>query len=121
MSPRRAIGIAVGIVGSLMVIIPAGCGSDRRDEPFTESVNLSDPKMVLGQKIFMRNCNQCHPGGSAGLGPSLNNRSLFAWYIKLKVRSGGGGMPAFSQDRVTDTQLDAVTEYLLELRALPAR
>src|SRR5271155_610298 len=102
MSPRRAVSLALGIVGLLLVLVPGGCGSDRRDEPFTDSVNLSDPKIVLGQRVFMRNCNQCHPGGSAGMGPSLNNQNLFAWYIKLKVRSGGGGMPAFSVDRVTD-------------------
>ena len=111
---------AAGVI-ALAFVITAGCGSDRRDDPFTQPLDLSDPKIALGQQVFMHNCNECHPGGSAGLGPSLNNRGLFAWYIKFKVRNGGGGMPAFSVDRVTDTQLDAAADYLLQLRALAPR
>ncbi|HTW94358.1 MAG TPA: cytochrome c [Tepidisphaeraceae bacterium] len=118
MAIRRAIFFATAILTMVFALLPAGCGSDRRDEPFTRSVDVSDGKVALGQRVFMRNCNQCHPGGSAGLGPSLNNKQLFAWYIKFRVRHGGEGMPAFSADRVSDSQLDAATDYLLQLRAL---
>jgi mono/diheme cytochrome c family protein len=77
---------------------------------------LADPKLVAGRQIFMANCYECHPGGSAGLGPSLNDKPLPAFAIRTQVRKGFGAMPAFDEGRIPDPDLDNVVAYLQMLR-----
>jgi mono/diheme cytochrome c family protein len=96
-----------------------GCGSSRRDEPVTKTLDLSpNPRLTLGQQIFNRNCHQCHPFGSAAIGPSLNDKPMMGVYIKYQVRHGLGAMPAFDESQMPEDQLDAVVDYLQALRAL---
>jgi mono/diheme cytochrome c family protein len=64
----------------------------------------------------MRNCDQCHPRGEAGLAPALNNKPLPAFLIKFQVRQGLGAMPSFSKDDLSDQQLDDIIRYLQALR-----
>jgi mono/diheme cytochrome c family protein len=64
----------------------------------------------------MRQCSQCHPGGEAVLGPAINNKPLPAFLIRFQVRHGLGAMPAFSEERVTDSDLTDVIAYLKALR-----
>ena len=54
----------------------AGCGNERRDEPLTEPLTTNDPSITLGHRVFSQHCNQCHPGGAAGLAPAINNKPL---------------------------------------------
>jgi mono/diheme cytochrome c family protein len=64
----------------------------------------------------MKLCNQCHPGGDAGLAPALNNKPAPAAAIKLQVRKGLGRMPAFDQQVIDDNALDALVSYMLTIR-----
>jgi mono/diheme cytochrome c family protein len=64
----------------------------------------------------MTQCHQCHPGGEAGLGPSLNDKPLPGFMMKFQIRHGIGAMPAFSKDNVGDEDLDAVVAYVKALR-----
>ena len=96
-----------------------GCGSDRRDEPFTEPLSATrDPNVLGGERVFMSTCQQCHPWGSAGYGPSLNAQGLPGWYIDFRVRNGGVGMPPFGNDRISDAQLGDVVAYVQALHDL---
>ena len=104
------------IAAFLAPLLVAGCGSARRAEPVTESTQNANPKLVEGQRAFMATCYQCHPGGQAGLGPSLNNRALPASAIRYQVRTGLGAMPAFDEHQIPDPQLDAIVTYLQALR-----
>lgn len=69
-----------------------------------------------------RACNSCHIGGAAGLGPALNNKPLPGWLIRFQVRNGLGVMPEFSEDQVSEAELDALLVYLdtLKHREWPA-
>jgi mono/diheme cytochrome c family protein len=107
-------GVRLVLVPVLAVAI-AACGSARRGQPITEE-NPPSQKLALGQQVFDRTCSQCHPGGAAGLGPSLNNKPLPQWAMRFQVRHGVGAMPRFSKQDVSDEQLVAVTEYLVWLR-----
>jgi mono/diheme cytochrome c family protein len=106
------------VMSTLLVVMPllANC-SARRSEPLVGVLPVLSPQVAQGQKIFMAQCHQCHPGGEAGLGPAINNKPLPAFAIRFQVRYGWGAMPAFSQDQISDVELDAVVAYLRALRA----
>ena len=100
-----------------VVALVSACGQPRRDTPYTEPVALRDPDVARGQQLFMFNCNQCHPGGAAGLAPGLNDKPLPAVAIKTQIRNGVGAMPAFDESRLIDADVDAIVKYLKSLRA----
>jgi mono/diheme cytochrome c family protein len=64
----------------------------------------------------MRDCHQCHPGGEAGVGPALNNKPLPAFAIRWQVRRGFGAMPAFPKEKLSDSELDVLIDYIKILR-----
>jgi mono/diheme cytochrome c family protein len=72
-----------------------------------------------GQRLFVENCQRCHPGGEQGVGPSLLKTYHSATVIRAQVRQGIGVMPSFSHRRLHDEELDAVIAYVhfLESRA----
>jgi mono/diheme cytochrome c family protein len=94
------------------------CGKARRDEPITRPLVTDDPRITLGHRVFSQHCNQCHPGGAAGLAPSINDKPLPVGLMKTQVRKGLGPMPAFSEKEITDEELDGVIRYLKALRTL---
>jgi mono/diheme cytochrome c family protein len=113
MSARGAIFVSLAAA-----ILLAGCASARRDEPVTPPLDVKDPRLALGQRVFAANCDQCHVGGAGGYGPSLNDKLLPTFYIELRVRDGLGAMPPFGRDRITDEQLDAVAAYIQAIQGL---
>jgi mono/diheme cytochrome c family protein len=104
-SARVAIALAV-------LVVAAGCGSARRSEPLTGAFAPPSAEAARGERVFMANCHQCHPGGEAGLGPAINNKPLPTGLIRFQVREGIGAMPAFAKDDIPDGDLDALLAYL---------
>lgn len=100
------------LLGALTACAPA-----YRGEPLTGPLELNTPTLVLGQRVFGANCQQCHPGGAGGLGPSLNDKPLPGPLIAYQVRRGLGAMPAFSDERLNDQELHALVLYLERLRS----
>jgi mono/diheme cytochrome c family protein len=92
-----------------------GC-SGRRSEPLRGALDVSDPKISHGQVVYMEKCDKCHPGGDAGLGPSLNNKPLPGFMLGFQARHGMGAMPAFAEDELPKADLDDVVAYLKALR-----
>lgn len=97
-----------------------GCASVARRPNVVPARQLRlNPRLAEGQRVFMQYCNQCHVGGAAGLGPSLNDKLLPGFLVKLQVRFGLGAMPAFPRRALNDARLDDVVRYLQYLRAHP--
>jgi mono/diheme cytochrome c family protein len=71
-----------------------------------------DAQQLAGQRVFMRECNGCHPQGDGGLGPALNNKPVPAAAIKLQVRKGMGAMPAFTEADISAEELDALVAFM---------
>ncbi len=69
-----------------------------------------------GSKVFANLCTACHPAGGAGLGPALKGTKLALDAFTQTVRTGKGMMPAFKADRLSDSDLQAVWNYLKELQ-----
>lgn len=99
---------------ALLACLVAACGPPRREEPFTQ-LRLT-AEQAEGRRLFQEYCGQCHPGGSGGLGPAINNKPLPSWLIRLQVRRGFGAMPAFSKEKLGDAELERITAYLKTLR-----
>ena len=98
------------------IVLQVGCGSARRGVPVQPPVQLTDAQAEQGRRVYMRFCNGCHPGGEAGLGLGINNKPLPGFAIRFQVRHGLGVMPSFSEEVISDEQLDALSKYLVALR-----
>lgn len=111
----------VSLQVSLAFTILASCGTARRSEPLMGPMNITNEKVMRGEIVFNANCNKCHPGGEAGVGPAINNVYLPAPLLKFRVRSkafvlGLGKMPSFKKKEITKQDLDALVAYLKKLR-----
>ena len=104
------------MLASVAFAFITGCLSARRGEPLHGPIQLSNVKAQHGQVVFMRNCQKCHPGGDAGLGPAINNKPLPKFLMKFQVRHGLGAMPSFSKDRIASADLDDLMAYIKQIR-----
>ena len=100
-----------GIASAGALIAAGGCGAERKQDLPPQQI-AGNPELSRGQLVFMHECNQCHPGGAAGLGPAINDKPLPAGMIKMQVREGLGTMPHFSAQHISDDDLSAVVAYL---------
>lgn len=99
-------------------LLACACGTARRGIPVVQDEPIVDPVVRRGQIVFYRNCNPCHPGGAQGIGLALNDKPLPEAAIKAQVRLGVGQMPSFSEEELSDEDVEAVAEYLVWLRDL---
>jgi mono/diheme cytochrome c family protein len=77
-------------------------------------------EQLTGKQVFIRSCNTCHPGGKAGLGPSLDNLSShFPSDAQLAkyIRTGKGQMPPQPPSILTDKELSNLIAYLRSTHA----
>ena len=103
MTMRRA-AVAVAVVFAL------ACGSARKVPPIGSPLQLATQKLEMGRHEFIEYCHQCHPHGESGLAPAINDKPLPGFLIRFQVRHGLGAMPAFSEEVISDEELDAVLE-----------
>jgi mono/diheme cytochrome c family protein len=102
-----------GLLAIAAVSMSAGCGAERRGEPITGAQALTAEE-IKGRRVYMRECNGCHPQGAGGLGPALNNKPVPGLAIKVQVREGFGAMPSFSDRDITPEELDALVAYMTQ-------
>lgn len=95
--------------------LAAACGSARRSEPL-EGAFKGDGSEERGALVFAEKCHKCHPGGEAGLGPSLNEKPLPRFAMKFQVRHGLGQMPEFGEKAISDEELDDLMDFLVAYR-----
>ena len=115
LSAGARLGGALAVCLSLLLGTVA-CAPAYRGTPTLEPLGIDDPQVALGQEVFFASCHQCHPGGGKGIGLGITNKPLPDWVIRLQVRNGIGQMPAFSEEEISDAELDALVAYLNALR-----
>jgi len=103
------------VLVTLCALALSACGPSRRGPAFGTPREFTE-KEQEGRVLFMRHCNQCHPGGSGGLGPSINNKPLPSVAMRIQIRQGVGSMPAFTDEMLGDAQVDAIIAYLNEMQ-----
>lgn len=107
------------LVGLSFVLLVGACASARRTEPLAPPLDLSDPKVAQGEKVFFQHCHQCHPHGQGGLGPAIVNKPLPEFLMEFQVRHGLGTMPAFGAEKIPPQDLEALMEYIKAVRGNP--
>jgi mono/diheme cytochrome c family protein len=111
---------AVAVLAGCSVPSLVGYAPPARRPNMIPAERLQDnPRLAEGQFLFMEHCNQCHVGGAAGVGPSLNDKPLPPWLIRIQVRHGFGAMPAYSSRAISDRELEDVITYVRYLRFHP--
>jgi mono/diheme cytochrome c family protein len=103
-----------------LLMLLVACGAEHRGEPNGPEVATADPAIARGEHLFHKFCYQCHPGGSAGIGPALNDKPLPQVAIRTQIRKGVGSMPAFGDDWLTDAQVADIAAYVKALHKTPA-
>lgn len=94
------------------VLAAYGCGAARQSPPLQAEPPQLNSQQLAGQKVYMRECNGCHPQGAGGLGPALNDKPVPAAAIKLQVRQGVGAMPSFSEQEISASELDDLVAFM---------
>lgn len=107
MSPlaRTPLRVAAAAVAVAAIALAAGCGGGGGETAATD-----------GPTIFADSgCANCHgfdaANASGRVGPDLDESTMDVDAVVEKVRSGGGGMPAFGE--LTDAQLETLAEYVV--------
>ena len=104
-----------GIHGAWMAALLAGCAGRYGGEPIAGPLALS-PEETRGRVVYAQHCQQCHPGGEAGLGPSIVGNPVPVWLQRQQVRLGAGAMPAFGRAEIPRDDLAAVSSYVRALK-----
>lgn len=112
----RSVIVAWLCLAAALLSLTSGCGSARRSEPLMGPLRLAEPGLVAGRQVFSTHCQQCHPGGEAGLGPALNDKPLPEFLMRLQVRQGLGVMPGFSEKEISDAEMKDLLAYVKALR-----
>ena len=116
MMPRRPTRRTSLVLACIVTVtLLPSCRSARRGEPLAAAPQLT-PEQQRGQILFSQQCYQCHPNGSTGVGPALNNKPLPAALVKTQVRKGLGAMPAYDEKHISDADLDTLAGYVGALR-----
>jgi mono/diheme cytochrome c family protein len=69
-----------------------------------------------GKNLYEKVCGHCHKP-EVGVGTLLAGRELPAEYVRVIVRNGFNGMPAFPASFIDDESITQVAEYLSKLPA----
>jgi mono/diheme cytochrome c family protein len=131
-------GLALGLIGGVVARSPETHSNVRPEGfdrtpisyvgeaiPFT-GVGLADPGLATGADPTTRGpllflgygCATCHglTGQGGVVGPALGLEELFLDDFRPLLRSGPGGMPAFTEEILSDEDLDAIYAFLKATR-----
>ena len=97
-------------------LLMAGCGTAKRSEPAAGPFTAGNAAQRNGQVVFDRECSKCHTSGEAVLGPGINDKPLPEFLMRTQVRVGIGAMPGFTEQEISDKELDDLMAYILALR-----
>ena len=127
-------GLALGLIGGVVARSPETHANVRPEgydrtpisyvgEEFpVEVIGLADPRLVTDADqvsrgrllLLVYGCAMCHglTGQGGVVGPALDLEELFLDDFRPLLRSGPGGMPAFTEEILSDDDLDAIYAFL---------
>lgn len=111
----------------LLALLFTACGEDKASKEVSKKMpdKVVAVEALSGEEIYNRNCLPCHAEGPGHAGTMrlalrlgeeksvLTKRNdLQAVYVKTIVRQGILLMPPFRPSEITDTELDALANFL---------
>jgi mono/diheme cytochrome c family protein len=77
----------------------------------------SQPDAVVGQQLWQQKpCAGCHgTDATGGIGPRLAGTGLSFDQVLLRVRTGAAPMPAYTEDQISDLELQHIYAWLRSL------
>lgn len=122
---------AVMITYALSFFAVAAMGYYGADLAFGNRAPVAPPEYVAGEKIFMKNCNACHPYGgnivnaklSVMGAPQLIDSRVFLAYLRDPKQPKGSLaiMPIVPATKVTDEQAKQLFDYITKVVERPRR
>jgi mono/diheme cytochrome c family protein len=109
------------LVGALLLALLVACGPVYERPAVMTALGAGDPQVARGEQVFFAKCDGCHPHGGEGLGRGVTDRPLPDFAVRFQVRNGVGEMPGFSDEEISESDLDALMAYIGELRRFWAR
>ena len=100
----------------VVVIFYLGCSSSKKEAYTVKPLAATSEEVEEGKVLFHKFCNSCHPAGTAGLGAPIVTTSVPGFAIQFQIRNGLGEMPAFSEEQISDEEVDKIVEYIQALR-----
>jgi mono/diheme cytochrome c family protein len=103
------------VIAFLFIILMAAIVSCamRVSEPITQKQFVAANETIAnGEKIFMANCQKCHPAGEGGLGPSILPNPAPQFIKRFQMRHGLGAMPGFRPNEISRKDLHDISKYL---------
>ena len=121
MSKLSLISITMGIATTGLLVIGCGGGSAGT----TTAANVEDyagpiasKDISTGEEVFATFCEGCHPGGDEGKGPTLMDIDWDAGLMRAQIRLGSGKMPDFGEDKISNSDLEALLAYMKKYNAV---
>jgi mono/diheme cytochrome c family protein len=76
----------------------------------------AEPTPRPPEAVYAQVCGYCH---GRNVGPVIRGRGLPASLVKIMVRTGPNAMPAFRPTEISDTELDALANWIQHSEADP--
>jgi mono/diheme cytochrome c family protein len=85
----------------------------RKSEPIKQKeFTPYNERIVNGERVYMMNCQKCHPAGEGGLGPAINSNPAPQFVKRFQMRHGLGVMPPFKKNEISKKDLHDISKYL---------
>lgn len=107
---------ATAIMAGIGLALVAACTPLQHNNASSSQSRMSDTSVKAGERLYNMHCYQCHAMGTGGLGPSLNDKPLPRFLIRMQIRYGFGVMPEFGENELSDRQVEDIIDYVVALR-----
>jgi mono/diheme cytochrome c family protein len=103
--------LSIAVATLLGTLVPS-C-TVRKSEPLTGKEFVPENERIAnGERVYMANCQKCHPSGEAGLGPNINWNPAPGFIKRFQMRHGLGVMPGFKKNEISKKDLHDISKYM---------
>jgi mono/diheme cytochrome c family protein len=104
--------IFISVASIVICLVVFSCAA-RKSAPITGKEFVpKNERVANGERVFMANCQKCHPGGEGGLAPAINGNPAPQLIKRFQMRHGLGVMPSFKKDEISKNDLRDISKYL---------